>query len=356
MPPARSIAVCAFGRGDACTLGLTTYRALWPLEALAQRPDFGPCRFISQAEVREAMRTGRYAALTENYDLYVIQRLVAPDTAGAAEFFGRLRANGAKIVFETDDDLTDEHRWVGYGEWLEQTLAHVDAITVSTPALARRMERYGKPIYVAVNRIKTGWFAEVSLQAERLFKEQLVVGLVGTRTHWGDWHRVLDALKRIQREYPDVVIAVAGYNPPYFRCLGKQLVEFAGVPFEIYPAIIRQFDIRLCPLDPADPFNAAKSAVAALEAMAGARPVGKRLGGAIPVVQRGVKHYQRVVAHRHNGIVVRDEDWYSALAELIEDHALRRKLSVNGLRWVRRHRDIGNAAEWAAAYKQILAS
>jgi glycosyltransferase involved in cell wall biosynthesis len=196
-------------------------------------------------------------------------------------------------------------------------------------------------------------FSEVSQSAERVFGNKIVIGTISGRTKWGDLLLVKNALKRIAHDYPEVVIACGGYRPPYFEDI-EGLNWFSSVKFEAFPGLLRQFDIRLLPLDADDLFNHSKSACGALEAMAAARSVGKRMGGAVPVVSGDLPVYKRVVSHRHNGLVVKDGKWYEAIAELIENITLRKKLSVQGLRWVKKNRDTGEAGDWARAYKAIL--
>jgi len=228
---------------------LAAYRVLWPLEALGERKDFGPCHVVTEKGIRHLMATGGAGKLL-GYDIYIFQRLLAPLEGS---FFDILKEQGSKLVFEVDDDITDEHRDVGHGEWLQPTIDQMDAVTVSTPHLQRVMERYGKPVYHVPNFLRTGWFSESSLAAERVF-DGLVIGLVGGRTHWGDWIVVREALRKCKQNYPDVTIAVAGYRPPYLEDI-EDLKFFAPVRLEAYPALLRQFDIVLSPLDACDEFN-----------------------------------------------------------------------------------------------------
>ena len=147
-------------------------------------------------------------------------------------------------------------------------------------------------------------------------------------------------------------MVTAGYRPPYFDIFeGMEFLE--QVQFELYPAILRQMTIRLCPLDTNDQFNASKSAISALEAMAAARPVGNKIGGAIPICSDS-KQFRRVIQNRHNGLVVKNNDWFSAIAEIIEDPVLRQKLAVRGHKWVKKNRDIADASEFEKAYLTFL--
>jgi glycosyltransferase involved in cell wall biosynthesis len=341
--------ILAFTRYDKRNLALACLRLFWPLEALARKHDW-PCICLGEDDVREIIRRKDENRIL-GYDLYIFQRLMH-EGGGSFEMVEAVHSWGGKCVFEIDDDLTDRYRWFGNSEGLRQTLQGFDAITVSTPALAGLMKEYGLPIYVLPNHLNTRFFREASLNGIR-DSEKLTIGLIGTRSHWGDWQLPLDALVRLQRDY-DVEIMCGGYVPPYLEDNIEDLQVYGPVNYRIYPALVRQVDILLCPLDWGDQFNHSKSGISALDAMAAARPLNGKMGGAVAVCS-DCKVYRRVVNHRNNGILVKDGDWYSAIAELIENTGLRRKISVNGLKWVAANRDIKQGvARWAKAYQEIM--
>jgi glycosyltransferase involved in cell wall biosynthesis len=332
-------------------MGMAAYRVYWPLGELNEQRDFENCIVVTERDLKSLIAHRRLDKI-QGYDLYMLHRMMVPPE-GAASLSRSLHEMGGKVVFETDDLVDDRHRDLGYGEWMKATVAECDAITVSTPALGKEMRGYGKPVFVLPNHLDARQFAKVSPAAERMLGK-LVVGTVSGQTHWGDLLLVKDALKKIAQGYPEVTIACAGYRPPYFEDI-EGLEWFAPVEFKMLPALYRQFDIVLCPLDAEDLFNHSKSAVGALQAMASARPIGKKMGGAVPVVSGDLPVYKRVVNHRHNGLVVKDGKWYEAIAQLIENTILRQKLAANGLKWVKNNRDISRTGPlWARAYRQIL--
>jgi glycosyltransferase involved in cell wall biosynthesis len=274
------------------------------------------------------------------YDLYVVCRMHGPVDGDPFPF-----ASG-KLVYETDDDLTCEHRDFGQERWIAETVALCDAVTTSTSHLSGVMERYGKPTYTLPNYLNTRWYGKVSASAERV-NDNLTIGLIGTPTHWGDWILVLDALKRIKQDYPEVCIACGGYRPAYLEDVID--VMYAPLPFEQYPAMLRQVDIRLCPLESEDKFNLSKSPIAALEAMAATRPTWDKVGGAVALcsdhpVYRGI-----------NTPLVKDGQWYDAIATFIEDSRRRHEVSVTGHKWVRKNFDMRQGVKhWAQTYHHIV--
>lgn len=334
----RPIKVLGFIRtGGSRAIG--AIRTLWPLIELHRRADF-ECTYIESSQMDAIIKADRVDQLI-GYDLYVLGRLHGP--VNGQDPFPFV---SGKLVYETDDDLTDEHRDFGVGQWVGETVALCDAVTTSTKHLSIVMQRYGKPTYTLPNYLNTGWYGKVSADAERI-NDSLTIGLIGTRTHWGDWLIVLDALKRIKADYPQVTIACGGYRPPYLEDVVD--VMYAPLPFEQYPAMLRQVDVRLCPLDSEDKFNLSKSPIAALEAMAATRPLGDKVGGAVALcshhpVFKGVPT-----------TLVQDGGWYDAIAALIEDTRRRHEIAISGHKWVRKHRDVRQGAKlWARAYHEIV--
>lgn len=326
------------------TEGIFAVRCHWPLAALNRHPDFS-CRVVSDRQLE--IMAGDYRGLA-SYDLYVFPRIHAPGECP----FEEMQARGVRFIYDTDDDLTGDHRDIGEAEAMRDTVEWCHAVTTSTPHLAGVMERYGKPVYCLPNYIDTSWYGKVSMATERQVKG-LTIGLCGTSTHFFDWAIVVDALVRVKERHPEVTVVAIGYKPPFLdRVPGLEVL--APLPFQMYPGLLAQLDVRLCPLDAADPFTASKSDIAALEAMAASRKLGKRVGGAVPM-GTDCNVYRDTIQHRQTGLLVKDGDWEAAIEEIVTDRALRRRLAIQGNRWVKANRDLvhGIPAR-AAAYKEIL--
>lgn len=322
---------------------VTIQRTIWPLQALETTKQW-ECKFMAEEQALE-LAQGKNLEALKGFDLYLFSRVHGP---GEQCPFAEELPTHARYVYECDDDLTDQYRDQGYGEFVSDTMGWVHACTVSTPHLGKVMERYGKPVHVLPTCLPVEWWSQQSVDAPRSL-DGLTIGLVGTATHFFDWALVLEDLKRIQHDYPQVNVVTIGYCPPYL----EDVAHFPGVPYMNYPALLRQIDVRLCPLEE-DPFNLSKSDIAAVESMAAGRKVGKMVVGAIPVCSDHPV-YNSTIIHRETGLLVRDGKWYEALAELIERGDLRRRLAINGFKWVKAHRDLPlGTASRVAAYKQIL--
>jgi glycosyltransferase involved in cell wall biosynthesis len=297
-----------------------------------------------------ALKEGMDPAETiTGYDVYVISRLYRDD--GAEEYIEDVHSRGGMVVFDTDDDLTEEYRHLdGRGDEFSNMLSRVDLVTVSTPYLANRMEKYAghRPV-VLPNHVDFGWFAQSSLLREKQHPG-LNVGVIGTQTHYDDWKCLEEPFARLSEEY-DVNVLTAGFEPDYL----EQYTHIEGVPYKVYPQLMREFDIVCCALDPEDGFNLSKSAIKALEAMASARRLSNgKIGGAVPVCT-DMTLYRRAVNDGHNGVLVDNDGWYEALKALIEDEKTRNRIAYQGHKWVRDNRDIRDGYRlWKRAYLDLL--
>ena len=293
------------------------------------------------------------AAITGRHRILLLSR--QHNAEGIEEFIEFVHGHGAVVVFDTDDDLTGETRSFEEARLFVEALKSVDYVTVSTPYLAKRVSRYtsARPV-VLPNHVDVPWFAGVSMSSERRVpSDRIVVGFIGTASHYEDWKHPLDALKRIASEFPNVTIAVAGYKPDYLDDV-ENLEYFRWVDIFNYPSLMRQFDVVCCSLDTDDEFNLSKSGIKALEAMAAARPVGDRIGGAVPVCT-DMPVYRRVVNNGVNGILTSNDGWYDALKAVVSDGGLRHRLAINGHKWVRKNRDINRGyVAWRRFYRSIL--
>lgn len=144
------ISILAFTKMEGSE-AIAAYRVLWPLEYLGKRKDFGPCHVIAEKGIEHIMATGGARKLL-GYDIYIFQRLLAPMEGS---FFDILKEQGSKLVLEADDDISDKHRDLGHGQWLQPTIDQMDAVTVSTPHLKKVMEPYGKP-YLRTVQVQRG--------------------------------------------------------------------------------------------------------------------------------------------------------------------------------------------------------
>ena len=286
-------------------------RTIWPLQVQQQRGH--EVVLLGDAEVADIVETGDESAL-DGADIIILSRIHADPQP--EDPWARARAAGTKIVYETDDDLTDGTRWLGEAHRVADAMHWADAVTVSTPHLGKVMGQFGIPVHVLPNLIHTNWYEQQALKAERQIKG-VTIGLLGTRSHFFDWLIVLEALKEIVAKHEHVTVVVGGYAAPFLHQIpGVQYIK--PVSFTHYPAMLAQVDIRLCPIDTGDEFNKSKSGIAALEAMAATRPLkGKRLGGCIPICTN-CEQYQKLF-REGDGLLVGNttNEWVEAIESFL---------------------------------------
>ena len=315
------------------------YRAMLPMKILCERDSryelvtMTPKQVVQAAKLPDEHING----ILSTFDVYWLSRLHRAE--GLEAFVSSVHGYKSKLVFDTDDDLTDEFRDLGSGSDFLATVKSVDLVTVSTPFLSNRMEKHvGYKPTVLLNCLDTEWFSDISMKAERI-SDKLTIGFIGTTSHFDDWVVAADALRKIAKKYDNVQILTGGYTPDYLKDI-PNIKQFGAVSYPWYPAMMRQFDIVCCALDSQDMFNKSKSGVKALEAMAAARPLQNgKIGGAVAVCT-DMPVYRRVVNSRNNGILVNNNDWFPVLDELVRDHVLRQKVAETGHKWVRKHRNI----------------
>jgi len=327
------------------------YRAHLPIMSLDAKCRDIDGQSISAEDMGKALAAG-IADRLKGKDIYLLPRLHKEN--GFIPFIEYVHEWGGKVIFDTDDDLTDDHRRLGSGEDFKFTAKHSDYVTVSTAYLAKRMEPIiGYRPTVLPNQIYVPWFSKCSMEATRK-KPNFTVGFVGTSTHYEDWKYPVEALRKLAAKHPDIILGVAGYIPDYLKDLPSSMA-FQPVPYQAYPRLLRQFDVICCSLSPDDEFNKCKSAVKALESMSAARVLSNgKIGGAVPVCT-DMPVYRRAVQNRNNGLLVSNEDWYDALELLVRDKREYNRLSVRGLKWVTKNRNMDTAGwkKWARVYRQV---
>jgi glycosyltransferase involved in cell wall biosynthesis len=318
------------------------YRTYLPLREVHRHDNGIETQMIGDKDivnVSDAEMAGR--------DIYTMSRMYQDDYEA---FIAYIHDQGALLVFDSDDDLTETYRLVtGRGREFCEFLGVADYITCSTPALADLFSQYTqRPPVVLRNCVDVDWMIERSAKSRRLV-EGLTIGFSGSPTHYGDWYMPAAPLQRICRAY-DVVPVLHGEMPRYMKYVDPDSLQLSGVPLAIYPIVLKQFDILLCAVDLTDGFNCGKSAVKALEAMA---------LGIVPICSR-LPSYMELALAGAPVVIVEEESrdgWYEAMANTIRMFGDERfsELRTRGPEWVRANRDmcISGYKQWENFYREI---
>ena len=284
----------------------------------------------------------RDEAAWAGYDVVVLQ-LVHGDAW--LRRIAELRAAGATVLYEIDDDLRGVAAEPGH-EFAakfppqrirahEAAIRACDGVICSTPALAERLAGLNRRIHVCENGID---LARYPYPVPR--RETVTLGWAGGTGH-----------ERAMRPWLPVIADVLEARPQArFRSVGQpfgaRLAERFGarataVPFtalDTYPAAMAAFDVVLAPAAPSA-FFSAKSDLRFLEAAALGLPV-----VADPAVYPSVVHGETGL-HAATPHEARD-----ALLALVDDPALRRRLGDAARAYVERERAMpGAAGAWQRA-------
>lgn len=291
------------------------------------------------------------------YDLFVFARtyikLNKRAFESAAWIIYKIRKAGKKVIYEVDDDYTNQFRYVADGDAV--TFASwCDALTVTTPYLAKRMELLSKrPAYVIPNMLDPMFWRKPSLV--ELSKDKIRIGLTGSKTHTQDWKVLEGVLSKIAHDYPNVRVMLGGYHPDYLKDIPN--VEFIPpIPYLKYTDLIKNCDIVLCPVDPDDQFNDGKSPIKYIEGAGATRMVNGYEAGAACIATNN-KIYKLGIPSEKVGLLVDQtpEAWDTAIRKLITDEQYRKDMQINAYKHVWKNYDISKGwSEWARVYTKVL--
>lgn len=293
-------------------------------------------------------------------DIIVLGRMITDDVQGAHHLLTLLASRGATLVYETDDDLTEEHRDISGGKKQDCRAfikhPYVSAITVSTPYLAKQIAKHNidQPVFVLPNMIETSYWESIGDKHEREHPGTLNIMLTGSPTHGDDWIPAYHGILRILDEHPEARLLVGGYQPEYVD--DERIIPLPFVPYYKYPTMLCEADIVVAAINPDDPFNHSKSAVKAMEAWAAKRKLdGGSYGGAAVVATKS-NVYHDVVKHAKNGLLSdhTEDAYYSNLKALIDNPSFMKRLQRRGRHDVaQKHSIHTHYADWLSVYNKI---
>jgi glycosyltransferase involved in cell wall biosynthesis len=266
------------------------YRAHLPLEALALQGVTGEVLHYRDRALLGACGPA---------DVVVFYRV--PATHQVLDVISTLRAAGTPVVFDVDDLIFDPEirdeipalRLLPDDEarlWLEgvrryrTTLEACDAFIGSTAMLVEQATRVtGLPAY----RFDNGVGFLLARRSDEALRRQRAPGpprigyLSGTNTHDDDWRFVEGAVAEVLERRPEVELWLGGHLPdtPVLERLAGRIRRLPFVPWLALPAVLRDLDVNLAPLEPGSRFNEAKSAIKWLEAALCATPTVASLTG-----------------------------------------------------------------------------
>jgi GT2 family glycosyltransferase/glycosyltransferase involved in cell wall biosynthesis len=290
-------------------------------------------------------------SLLEGADLVILQRYFVSEQQSVA--IEQILNSGQPVVYETDDlpfGLPNGHPFSAVlqndKEYVISVIQRVDAVIVSTPALARWMHVQCQPksVYVLPNAV------EVSLlhAPVRQRLEPIRIALAGTPTHDADYALLDEALEKVIKKYGKRInFVVIGRLPQRLRNYSNVMgIDF--IPdYRLYAKYLPkfEFDIALVPLLD-NTFNKVKSPIKWLEYSA----------AGIAGIFSDVEPYA-CVEHGVTGLKVPNttEAWFDAICDLI-DHPEKRLAIAKAAQHevVSKYSTEIIAREYAKVYQSVL--
>jgi glycosyltransferase involved in cell wall biosynthesis/GT2 family glycosyltransferase len=293
-------------------------RLLQPLDHPAIGGDFA----IVLADAEQALH---YVA-----DIVVTQRYAVGDLHQADALIRHCRQHNITLLYDLDDDLLHIPRAHPDAQLLRpkvrlvsRLIRFADAVWVSTPALAARLAKLRPDARVVANGLDERLWAVATPPAPPRHGPVRIL-FMGTQTHDADFAIVEGALARLHSAFGEyVAVDLLGVTsrrelPGWVNRVPMPMHAATGYPGFVDWITQRHWDIGIAPL--ADtPFNNCKSTIKTLDYAA--------LG--LPVLASDRPAYRGSLADGPGGWLLPDTEdaWFVALARLVRDVALRRRLA-----------------------------
>ena len=373
--------IMAFEQGED---GCSEYRARQPLEALRQRGN--DVFFIKgNAEVGELLDR------LPGCDMLFINNRTGRDVAKLVHIIKK-RLNPAiikdgyapvKIAVDYDDNvidvnpLSDSYRYGGTEEagvkdaeeityiwkdgqsgfnikrnkrnqaYILSIIKNADLLTTTTPVIGGFYKQYNNNIAILPNAIDfTKW--DVRRKRPRL-DNKIRIGWHGGASHYVDFKFIIEPLRRILQEFPDVSMQFFGHAWAQAKFNPRQIITQEWTPINAFPLkmIDTAPDIAIIPIED-NRFNACKSSIKYCEYAA----------LKVPCLVQNNLPYTLDCADGENALTFNSqEECYRKLKRLILDGILRKKLAEQAYWYVRKNYELdGVAAMYDDAFMKLTAT
>lgn len=286
-------------------------------------------------------------------DIIISQSIVDMDSLALMYYYQQNK--GTKIVVEADDyiKLNDDnpyqidHTATNAEEKIQITMDFADAITTTTPYLAKKLKKFNRNVVVLPNYMLMDRWNLPNLTNE---SDEVRIGWVGSMTHFKDIDYIVKPLKDLLINRPKAKIIFMGDTriKEMFKSFESRIECYLGVPFENYPTKLHglRLDIGIAPLRPTE-FNKCKSGIKALE-----YGICK-----VPTVASPVYPYLHTVKVDKTGfLAVKESAWLTYLEILIDDPKRRRKMGQNAYDLVTRKYNLEKKIDlWHTFYQRLMA-
>ena len=160
---------------------------------------------------------------------------------------------------DEDSPFKPEHDVTNASEVLRVVISIADLVTTTTPYLEKRLRKLNKNVTVLPNYPD---LRRWDLPKSKNTSDTIRIGWAGSITHLKDLELIVNPLKRICKEFPQVRLLFIGESRIASRFEGLPVEYIPGVPFEVWPAKLHslRLDIGLAPLLDNE-FNRCKSRI-----------------------------------------------------------------------------------------------
>ena len=294
-------------------------------------------------------------------DVVIVERAWTANITEARDLAARCRADGAFLIYTTDDNLLDlklegaTSEWLstGHQEVIRYLAAEADGVIVSTEPLREQMGPFNERVIVVPNALDDRLVPyELSRRSE---ERACVIGYMGTTTHDDDLAMMAPALQRVMRRHAgrvELEIVGAVNDADSLRAFGDLPVRIVQRGHAVeYPSFMRwigrelQWDVGLAPLRD-DRFTRCKSDIKFLDY------AGMGLAG----IFSRVEPYGASVQHLRTGYLADNtvEAWEEGLERLVVDPELRGEMGTRAREYLLANRTLRHkAAEWRDAILSI---
>lgn len=318
--------------------GAKQWRLGDPMKALRK---LGHQAYLSDEEITE--KACQWA------DVLVVSSVINKDAI--AMLYEYQQTKGKKIVVDCDDyfQLNDdspfqiEHEISDAAEVIKRTMEIADVVTVSTNRLANHVRKLTNKVVVLPNYMD---MERWDLPKLHNTSDTIRIGWAGSMTHLNDLKSIVEPLKRICADFPQVRLIFIGEQRIADELEGCPVECMLGVPFDVWPARLSglQLDIGLAPLLDTE-FNRCKSNIKWLEyAIA-----------EIPAVYSPTVYEHRGFEPKFGLVADKPEQWYNSIKHLIVYPQRRKEIADGSYRLVKGKYDLKrNIHRWVETYDNLF--
>lgn len=283
------------------------------------------------------------------YDIFVPQGIV--DVNFLVKLIEFQKGYSKKIVMDFDDFMKvnpdsphyKEHEVADALAMLTSFARRCDMLTTTNPILAKELSFYNENVKIVPNYMDLEvWQYPI----ERRDDDKVRICWMGSITHLRDMGMVVDVLKRIMDDFPQVELQLMGDMRMKDLFEGYPVEVSMGVPFESYPQKLNglKMDIGICPLLD-NLFNLCKSPIKHWEVT---------IGGGATICSPTV--YDSVVVEGKTGFIANNEnEWYEKLSFLIKNKEKRLQMWGNAYDNLINNFSLKeHINEWEKVYQSVL--